>query len=99
MRKELPPDEIRALCQRGRYAPLDPQEIRALRESMHLKQREVSHALGYSVASVQAWERDILDKGHFRRMNRVARATFCMMIEALLEHPHMEMREVLRQAA
>lgn len=57
---------------------LTPHQIRALRESVGMKQREVAHAIGWSAATVRAWESE--GKRH-RSMNRIAEAAFRRLIE------------------
>jgi DNA-binding transcriptional regulator YiaG len=58
---------------------LSPQQIRKLRESVGMKQREVAHELDYSPLTVKAWERQ--GKAH-RAMSRTAESAFRKLIEA-----------------
>lgn len=58
---------------------LSPAEIKALRESVGMKQRELAHALGFSGATGRAWERT--DKGH-RAMSLQTIPAFRQIIES-----------------
>lgn len=58
---------------------LTPQQVRALREGVRMKQRDVAHETGYSASTVKSWERQ--GKAH-RGMSRDAETAFRKLIEA-----------------